>query len=415
MARNQLTDTKLRNLKPRDREYRAADGEGLYIQVSPKGSKLWRLRYFFQKKEKMLTLGRYPDVSLQAAREGRDEAKALLASGTDPSLNRKKIQAQAASQDSTLQKVASDWLDHNRGRWSARHAQTIESRLKKHVFPPLGSLPLPEITGPMVLQLCRNIENGQPSNMAQRIRQYLSAIFCYGIASGLTDDDPAAKIASVLRPVTRKSHHPAILEIDQLRQMFNCVEAYPGRPVVKLCFRMLAITAARSVEVRGMRWDELDLEAGLWRIPAARMKMNRDHIIPLSRQAIEIIETVRPFTSRSVLVFEGDSGKDKPLSDMTLSSRIKRSEFSGQHVPHGFRASFSSLMNERFPQHRAIIDQMLAHETRGSIEAAYNRAQHAETKKEISQSWADLLLAKAVSLPDLISGPRRFRYSRSNE
>lgn len=415
MARNQLTATALRNLKPRDKDYRVADGEGLYIQVSTKGSKLWRLRYFYNRKEKMLTLGRYPDVSLQAAREGRDDARSLLASGTDPSLNRKKIQAQAAAQDSTLYKVANDWLDHNRGRWSARHAQTIESRLKKHVFPPFGSLPLADITGPMILQICRNIEGGNPSNMAQRIRQYLSAIFCYGIASGLTDDDPAAKIGSVLLPVSKKSHHPAILEIDNLRAMFTCVEAYPGRPVVKLCFRMLAITAARSVEVRGMRWDEINLDEGIWHIPAARMKMSRDHIIPLSRQAMEIIKAVHPFTGRSELVFEGGAGKNKPLSDMTLSSRIKRSEFSGQHVPHGFRASFSSLMNERFPHYRDIIDQMLAHETRGSVEASYNRSRHAETKREIAQTWADLLLDGAISLPDLISGPRRFRYSRPTE
>lgn len=406
LRRRQLSDAKIKALKPKTKDYRVSDEAGLCIQVTAKGSKLWRLRYTFQKKEKMLALGKYPEIGLAAARRARDQARSEIAAGIDPALTKKKLQAQASLTNDTFRAVSEEWLAHNGPRWTKRHVDTIQSRLRLHIWPSLGVIPLGEITPPMCLQVCRNVEKGHPSNVAQRARQYMSAVFCYAIASGLTSTDPAAQIGRVLLPVSRKKHHPAILDIQDLRSMLKEVELSPGKPIAKLALRLLALTACRSTEVRGMRWNEIDWDERLWRIPAERMKMKRPHIVPLPQQAIDVLHTIKPFTGNTSLVFAGDRRHDVPISDATLSMRIKRSSYSGQHVPHGFRSSFSSIMNEKRPRDRSVIDMMLAHETRGTIEGAYNRAEHSDTKKEIAQEWANLLLEGAITLEELISTRR---------
>lgn len=401
-----LSDAKIRSFKPREKAYRVSDAQGLYIQISPSGARLWRLRYSHMGTEKMLALGKYPAVSLAAARKARDEAREELAAGRDPSLTRKQLQAKAANTHDDFKAVSEAWLALNGPRWSERHVKTLRQRLAKHVWPRVGSVSLGAITPPMVLQLCRGIEKGRPSQIAQRVRQYMSAIFCYGIASGLTDTDPAAQIGSVLLPVSRKSHHPAITDLAELRGMMWRIERTKGKPVTKLAFRMLALTAVRSAELRGMRWEEIDFDAGLWEIPAARMKMSRPHTVPLSRQALEILAAIHPLTGRAPLVFAGDRQAHLPLSDMTLSKRFKKTRYDGRHVPHGFRSSFSSIMNEQRPRDRSVIEQMLAHEIHGSVEGAYNRAAHTAKRKEIAQEWADLLLEGGWTVHELMRGPR---------
>lgn len=389
-----LTDVQLRRLTPREKPYKLSDTGGLFIFVQTSGSRLWRMKYRFGGKEKLLSFGAYPEVTLAAAREARDQARAEIRAGRDPSLTRRQRQAEAKRVDKQLRHVGEKWMEAQSARWTARHAEDVRTSLERLAWPDLGHIDLDDITAPMVLETIKKIEAGRAKETARRVRQRLSAIFLFGMAHGLGTHDPASVIKGALAPL-KKGRQPAIVDLEELRHLFHEVEAIPAHPVTLLAMRFLALTVVRPGEVHAMAWHELSEDGSLWIIPAERMKMRREHCVPLSLQAQDILQTVSVLTGKGPLVFPNARWAHRPMSENALSYLLQRAGYAGRQVPHGFRASFSSIMNEQFPKERMVIDMMLAHMNKDRVEAAYNRAQHMERRRQLAQIWADLLMSGA--------------------
>lgn len=411
-----LSDTKIRGAKRAARPYKLADGGGLYLFVSTSGGKVWRLKYRFGGKEKLLSLGRYPDVSLAAARAQRDEAKRNLRDGRDPSAV-KKEQAEAAvvAASNTFEKVARAWFDVNKGQWTDTHASDVIGSLERDVFPDLGAVPIGEITPPRVLKVLRAIEARPAIETARRIRQRMSAVFVYGIASSLCETDPAALVQKALaRPL--KGRQPAITDLAKAREMLRTAESIPAHPVTKLGLRFLALTVVRPGIVCSTPWTELNaIDDETWCIPAERMKLRKerknddryDFLVPLPRQALEVIEALRSLTGRCPYAFPNARHSHRPMSENAIGYLLNRAGYHHKHVPHGWRATFSTIMNERFKEDRHIIDLMLAHVPKDKVEGAYNRAAYLSRRRELAQIWADLLLEGMLPAHALLNGPRR--------
>lgn len=386
-----LTDVQLRRLTPCEKPYKLSDTGGLFIFVQSSGSRLWRMKYRFGGKEKLLSFGAYPEVTLAAAREARDQARAEIRAGRDPSLTRRQRQAEAKRVDKQLRYVGEKWMEAQSARWTARHAEDVRTSLERLAWPDLGHIDLDDIPAPMVLETIKKIEAGRAKETARRVRQRLSAIFLFGMAHGLGTHDPASVIKGALAPL-KKGRQPAIVDLEELRHLFHEVEAIPAHPVTLLAMRFLALTVVRPGEVHAMAWHELSEDRSLWIIPAERMKMRREHCVPLSLQAQDILRTVSVLTGKGSLVFPNARWAHRPMSENALSYLLQRAGYAGRQVPHGFRASFSSIMNEQFPGERMVIDMMLAHMNKDRVEAAYNRAQYMERRRQLAQTWADMLM-----------------------
>jgi integrase len=409
-----LTDRQVKAATPREKLYRLPDGDGLRLQVMPSGSKLWHYRYEIGGKEKTLSIGTYPEVSLARAREERDAARAMVRQGRDPSVEKKlrrvaRIEASAV----TFETVARAWHDQVKGTWAARHAWDVLNSLEVDVFPTLGPLPLAEITPPMVLSVLRAIEARPAIETAHRVRQRISAVFVHAIATGQAEADPAAVVKAALRPVKR-GRQPALISLEEVREVLRATGAEAASPVTRLAMRWHALTAARPGETAGARWSELvDLDGAepRWVIPKERMKgreeKKREHAVPLTPEAVAITKVLRDLTGRSPFMFPNARHAHRPMSENALGYLLNRAGFHGRHVPHGWRAAFSSIMNERFPADRAVIDLMLAHVPKDKVEAAYNRAEHMARRRELAQAWADMLLEGMPAPEELLGGPRR--------
>ncbi|QDB99740.1 integrase arm-type DNA-binding domain-containing protein [Mesorhizobium sp. 8] len=413
-----LTDARIRAAKAAEKPYKLADGGGLHLFVSPAGGKLWRYRYMFGGKEKLLSLGAYPDLSLAVAREARDGAKATLKAGRDPSIVKKlgKL-ASAQSTANTFEAIGREWYELQKPQWTERHAADVLTSLERDVFPTFGNIPIEDITAADMLALLRPIEKREAKETARRIRQRMSAIFVYAIASGRAANDPAAIVKGAMAPM-KKGRQPAITNLDDARAMLRKADAEAAHPVTKLALRLLALTVVRPGTLAATPWAEwtnLDPDLPLWHIPAERMKLRlqhkddeaRDFLVPLSRQAADAIATLRVLTGRGPLAFPNARHAHKPMSENAMGYLLNRAGYHHKHVPHGWRATFSSVMNERYPADRHIIDLMLAHVPKDKVEGAYNRAQYLDRRRELAQAWADLILKDAADPVDLLIGPRR--------
>ncbi len=404
-----LTDAGVRAAKPKERAYKLTDGGGLLLFVAPTGSKLWRMRYTFGGKEKLLSFGPYPEVGLAQAREERDATKALLRAGKDPGLEKKLRRAAAGNSAGSFEAIARDWHARNLPTWTERHAQDVLGSLEGDVFPTLGALPITEITAPMVLGVLRAIEARPALETARRVRQRVSAVFVYAIALGIGENDPAAIVKGAMSPMV-KGRQPAVTDLAEAREVLARVEAIPAHPTTKLANRLLALTVVRPGELRASRWVEfegLDGPDPLWRVPAERMKMKKEHLVPLSRQALAVLNAVRPLTGRCPLVFPSTRHAHLPMSENAIGYLLNRAGYHSRHVPHGWRATFSSVMNEHHRADRHVIDLMLAHAPQDKTEAAYNRALHMGRRRELAQEWADMLLEGAADLAEVVAGRRR--------
>jgi integrase len=410
-----LTDAAIKAAKPAPKPYKLTDQAGLYLQVTSAGSKLWRMRYEFHRKEKLLSFGPYPYVSLAEARGRRDAAKRLLREGRDPSLEKKLERTRTrAALANGFESVARDWFGRMTPTWTERHAADVLTSLERDVFPQLGAMPISEISPPAVLAVLRMIEARPAIESARRVRQRMSAVFVYGIASGICQTDPAAIVQGAMAPLI-KGRQPAIVDLDEAREVLRRAEGVPAHPVTKLALRLLALTAVRPGEIRGAAWSEFEqLDGGeaLWRIPAPRMKMKQEHVVPLSRQAVAVIAAVRLLTGRGPLVFPNARHAHRPMSENAIGYLLNRAGYHSRHVPHGWRATFSTIMNERYFGDRLVIDLMLAHAPRDKVEAAYNRAAHMPRRRELAQAWADLLLQQMPPAATLIDGRRRESVAR---
>lgn len=420
-----LTDAKARKAGSKQRDYKLYDGHGLYLLVTARGTKLWRMRYRFAGKEKLLALGSYPQVSLSDARDNRDAARRMLREGTDPAVERRRSLLKVrASAENDFEGIARQWFDLQKGRWAAVHANDVINSLERDVFPTLGGLPIAAIDAPMVLETLRPIERRGAIETAKRVRQRMSAVFVYAISEGRASHDPAAVVAKALRPLPKKGRRPAITDIAMLRKLLCDVESSGASPVTLLASRLLALTAVRPGVVRGAVWAEFrhidwDGEAdqldAIWHVPAERMKLTLDRkdeetfdlVLPLAPQAVDVMRTIRRLTGRCDLVFPGQRHAHRPLSENAIGYLYNRAGWYGRHVPHGWRAAFSTIMNELSPPDRAVIDLMLGHIPTNKVESAYNRAAYRARRRELACQWANMLMDGLCPAADLLTVKRR--------
>lgn len=428
-----LTDAAARKAPAKDKDYKLADSGGLYLFVTKTGFKSWRMKYRFGDKEKRLTFGPYPEVPLAEARDLRDDARRLLRAARDPAIERKKARTgAAAAAGNTFEKVARAWHKAQSPRWAPVHAKKSLRALERDIFPAFGSMPIREVDGPMILTALRKIEARSAIDTAKRIRQHLSGIFAFAMSESLVAVDPAASVGKALLPIVQKGKQPALTDLVKARQVLIDVEASTTGPLTKLASRLLALTAVRPgiaraavwSEFEGIDWSKPDEPApkALWRVPAARMKLELglkgddafDHIVPLPPQAVEVLHATRRLTGRIDYLFPSIRSTHRPMSENTIGYAYNRAGYQGRHVPHGWRAAFSTIMNERAmdaerPGDREVIDAMLAHKPKGlsGSEAAYNRAKHMRRRVELAQEWADLLVAGMAAANALLQGEER--------
>lgn len=408
-----LTDAKARTAKPRPKSYKLADANRLFLLVAPSGGKLWRWNYNYDGKNKTMAFGAYPLVSLTDARAKRDEAFTILSEGRDPSVARKlKIEENMEASRQTFERVAREWHENAKAQWAKIHAADVMRSLERDVFPTIGALPIAQLTPPVVLAVLREVEARGSIETAKRIRQRISATFVYAIAKGIMQTDPAEKLGKVLKPL-RKGRQPAITDIVPLRKMILAAEEDYARPITRLALRLLALTAVRPSELRGARWDEfedLNDKLPLWRIPTTRMKgdldrkdeSNGDHLVPITPQALAVLRALWPLTGEGDMLFPSNRHGHRPMSENAIGYLLNRAGYHGHHVPHGFRAAFSTIMNEWAERggkehDRRVIDLMLAHVPTGKVEGAYNRAAYLPRRRELAIIWADML---SKGLPD---------------
>lgn len=386
-----LTDTAIKKLKPTGKPVKVTDERGMYLLVQPSGSKLWRWKYRFDGKEKVMPLGQYPDVSLAQAREGREEARKLLASGVDPMAQRKadKIARRFAVENS-FSNVAGLWWESWKEARTTHHAEYVLRRLKADVFPAIGHRPVSEIEAPELVRMAKAIEARGAVDIAKRSLQTCSQVFRYAIAHGLASRNPATDIqpADVLK--SRKTENYARLDAKELPELMRKIEVYQGSATTRTALKLIAMTFVRTTELIVARWSEFDLDAGRWDIPAARMKMRTSHIVPLSRQAVTLLRSLQTLTGRGALLFPGERDHEKPMSNNTLLKSLERMGYKGRMTGHGFRDIASTVLHEQGFEH-AHIETRLAHQERSSVSASYNHAQYLAQRGQMMQWWSDYL------------------------
>ena len=386
-----LTDTEIRRSKAGEKPYKLSDGGGLHLLITPAGGKLWRWKYRFGGVEKLMALGQYPAITLANARERRDEARKQLANNTDPMAERKASKkAVIATTEHTFQKVADRWLEHWKGNKSVRHAATTKNRLRRNVYPILGNRPIGEIEPMELVRLATGIEARGASDMAKRILQVVGMIFRYSVAHGFSKRNPAAEIkpSDILKPTTKTNM--ARIDAKELPALLRAIEVYEGRQLTRLAMKLVALTFVRTSELIEAQWDEFDFESKRWSIPAVRMKMKSPHIVPLSNQAIEVLELLQTISGDENLVFPGEQDKRKPMSNMTILKALERMGYKGRMTGHGFRGLASTILHEQGYSHDHI-ELQLAHTPRNEVSAAYNHALYLEPRARMMQDWADFL------------------------
>lgn len=391
-----LTIGAVKAAAPQARAYKLFDGGGLYLFVAPTGHKSWRLKYRWAGREKLIVLGSFPGMPLPAARALREEARARIAAGVDPA------RSGVDDQGETFEAIARSWHCHQQLRWSTGHAADVLASFERDVFPALGRRPIGAIGAPELLALVRAVENRGCLESAGRLRQRLSAVFGFAIAQGKVSADPAAQLGRAMAGGKLATPHPALLTIAGCRQLLAACDQLDVDAAVLGASRLLALTAVRLDAVRGMDWTEvtdLDRNAPLWRVPQARMKLSRAkkaedrfaHLVPLSPPAAELLRAARQRSRGTGLVFPGRV-PGQPIGAGTLRALYVRAGYAGQHVPHGWRASFSTILNEDLGEGwSAAIDAALAHSAKDKVEAAYNRAERLDRRRSLMERWGDLL------------------------
>lgn len=381
-----LTDAQVRKIKPIDKKKRYSDEKGLYLEVTPSGGRFWRLKYRFNGRESTLTIGSYPEVSLAQARRVRDEARIQLYNNIDP--NAAKNQRLDKTDKNKLFKVlAMEWMQDRKDAITEGTYLRDLSVFEKDLFPALGDMPIDQIKGKDVLACAKKIEERGALEMAKRSIPLTGRIFRYAIRKGIIENDPTPHLQEALKP--RKVKHMARLDISEFPPFLERMDRYHGSILVKTALQLMTLTFVRTAELINMEWNEIDFDNHLWRIPAYKMKMALPHIVPLSRQAIELIESLRPITGNKQFVFYNHS-KAKPLSNNALLSAIRTMGYMGKMTGHGFRGLASTTLHEKGYMHDAIEIQ-LAHTVGNSVSQAYNHAQHLEYRTKMMQEWADFI------------------------
>lgn len=386
-----LTDTAVRSAKPRDRAYKLTDERGLHLHVTAQGSKLWRWAYRFDGKQKLMALGQYPDVSLAQAREARDGARKLLANGTDPMAQRKSDKmARRLAAENSFAAIARTWWEGWKSARSASHVEYVWRRLEADVIPAIGARPIADIEAPELVAMMKAIERRGALDIAKRALQTTSQIFRYAIAHGMAMRNPAADIRPSDVLATRKKENYARIDAKELPALLRKVEMYQGAPTTRAAIKLMAMTFVRTSELIGARWEEFDLEAARWDIPAERMKMKTPHIVPLSTQAVSLLRSLHTLTGHSALLFPGERDHEKPMSNNTILGALDRMGYKGRMTGHGFRGIASTLLHEQGWPHEHI-ELQLAHQERNRVSASYNHALYLKPRATMMQTWSDYL------------------------
>lgn len=390
-----LSEARVRAAKPKDKPYKLFDERGLYLRVERSGGRLWRFRYHHGGKEKLLSLGSYPDVSLKRAREKRDDARKLVADGIDPSAQRQK---EKLAQTVTFESIADEWLSLQSNKLAEETQQILRARLKSYLYPYIGARPITEVTAPELLAALRKTEARGKHETAHRARALAGRIFRYAIATGRGERDISADLKDALAPVESRNF-AAVTDPAKVGKLLRAIDGYDGQPVTALALKLAPLVFVRPGELRAAEWSEFDLKSAEWRIPAVRMKMGELHIVPLSQQALSILRELQPLTSRGRYVFPSLLSRDRPMSENTINAALRRMGYSGEeHTGHGFRSMASTLLNEQgFPPD--IIELQLAHVERNKVRAAYNKAQRLAERRRMMQAWADYLDELRVASP----------------
>jgi integrase len=391
-----LTNATVKAAQPGARPYKLHDSGGLHLLVRPTGSKTFRMKYRRRGREQLLTIGSWPDVQLGEARTRRDRARDQLDRNVDLKVN------SALADITTFEQLARRWHERRSPRWSAEHAGDVLASLERDVFPAIGALEPRAIDAQAVLELLLKVEERGRIETARRLRERISGVFRFGIPLQICNSDPAALISDELSPRPVQVPQPALTDVNAARRLLADVAALQAPMVHKLASSFLALTAVRLTTLRGGRWaeiEDLDGPAPRWRIPAARMKLTkvrkadpaREHLVPLSRQAVAILRVLHLLTGGGELLFPGRR-IGRPIGEGAIGELYDAAGYAGRHVPHGWRASFSTILNDVCPGDRSLIDQALAHAgAKGRVEAAYNRSQQLERMADLFQRWADLL------------------------
>ncbi len=385
-----LTDTAIRRAKPQEKPYKLFDEKGMYLHVSAAGSKLWRLKYRFAGKEKTLALGIYPERSLAEARVKRDDARKLLHDAIDPGVARKQERRERQLRsENTFEVVAREWHRNQRAKWTERHADYVLRRLNADVFPTLGPRPVADIDAPELLDVLRRIEARGAIDIAHRAQQTCGQIFRYAVATGRAKVDPSPSLRGALQAGERVRHHAALSAVE-LPEFLAKLENYDGARQTTLALRLLLLTFVRTNELRGAAWAEINEDKAEWRIPAERMKMQREHIVPLSRQALGILRELRAGNGHRHYVFMNTVNHHKPMSENTMLYALYRMGYHSRATGHGFRATASTILNEQ-GWRPDVIERQLAHMERNKVRAAYHRSEYLAERRQMMQHWADFL------------------------
>jgi len=382
-----LTNLQIQKAKPKEKQYKLSDGRGMYLIVAPRGGRYWRLDYRFNGKRQTLSLGTFPSTSLKEARRKCEKTKSLIEDGIDPSHQRK---IKLAGDKDSFEAVAMEWYGKYRSQWTDNHATTTLRRIEANLLPWLGSRPIAVIEPREILQTLRRIEKRGSLETAHRVQQIASRIFRYAVATGQCSRDPTTDLKGALPP-TRSTHFPTITDPTEIGTLLRTIDGYQGSPITQFALQMAPLVFVRPGELRHCEWAEIRTDEATWRIPSTKMKMRRDHIVPLSRQALSILEELQPLTGSGIYAFPSARSATRPMSENTINGALRRlgyttDEFTG----HGFRSMASTILNEN-SWNRDAIERQLAHVDNNSIRATYNYAEHLEERRRMMQWWANYL------------------------
>ncbi|HDU8105266.1 integrase arm-type DNA-binding domain-containing protein [Enterobacter mori] len=415
-----LTDTKVRSAKPQEKEYTLVDGDGMFLLIHPNGSKYWRFRFRFGGKQHLMAFGVYPETSLADARQKREEARKLVAAGIDPREHKRAVKEEQTKEAITFESVAREWHAANK-KWTEEHSRRVLKSLEDNLFPAIGKRSIDSFSTRDLLVPIKVVEATGRLEVASRLQQRTNAIMRYAVQSGLIDYNPAQEMAGAVASSNRV-HRPA-LELKRLPELLHRIDSYTGRPLTRLAVELTLLIFIRSSELRFARWSEIDFERAMWTIPAEReaiegvkhsqrgSKMRTPHLVPLSRQALEILKQVHKFSGERDFVFVGDHNPRKPMSENTLNKalRVMGYDTKVEVCGHGFRTMACSSLIESGLWSRDAVERQMSHMERNSVRAAYiHKAEHLDERKLMLQWWADFLVANRES------GITPFDYAKIN-
>jgi integrase len=384
-----LTDAAVKNAKPKDSPYKLSDRNGLFLLVTKTGARLWRYKYRIAGKEGLFAIGAYPEISLAKARELHAQARDLVAEGTHP-LHRRREEAleKASEAGNTFKSLAKDWIEQNKTRWSGHYLNQVEGTMAADVVPKIGSLPIRQIKAAHVLEILKAIEKRGAPTVAILAHQWCSAVFRHAVANLKAEFDPVAAIKGAIKRPKVKHNKPLLAK--DIPAFMQALRKFGGYRTTSIAVELLLLTFVRTVELRKAEWHEFDLEKAIWRIPAHRMKMKQEHLVPLSTQAVALLKELKQWTGNREMLFPNYRTPSQCMTATTINRALERMGYGGKLSAHGFRSTASTLLHEKgySPE---IIERQLAHAERNKVKAAYNHAQYLKERKAMMQQWADLI------------------------